>query len=224
MDSRWFESAPRSIASTLRARPKSGKNCLGLPAETRWTLLGLEKVAGKSATSLIEAIDQARSQGLARVLSGLGIPQVGVVAARTLAEHFDDHHQLLAATAVDFEALPDFGEITAQLLWRWLHEQGGASVLSDLAEMGVDLRSVRAEASRPQALADCVVVVTGTLPTLSRKDAEARLRELGATVTGSVSAKTTHLLAGEKAGSKLAKAQSLGVQIVDEAWLLAHLD
>ena len=90
--------------------------------------------------------------------------------------------------------------------------------------MGVDLRSVRAEASRPQALADCVVVVTGTLPTLGRKDAEARLRELGATVTGSVSAKTTHLLAGEKAGSKLAKAQSLGVQVVDEAWLLAHLD
>ena len=128
------------------------------------SLMGLEKVAEKSATSLIEAIDQARSQGLARVLSGLGIPQVGVVAARTLAEHFDDHHQLLGATAVDFEALPDFGEITAQLLWRWLHQQGGASVLSDLAEMGVDLRSVRAEPSRPQALADCVVVVTGTLP------------------------------------------------------------
>ena len=188
------------------------------------SLMGLEKVAEKSATSLIEAIDQARSQGLARVLSGLGIPQVGVVAARTLAEHFDDHHQLLGATAVDFEALPDFGEITAQLLWRWLHQQGGSSVLSDLAEMGVDLRSIRAEASRPQALADCVVVVTGTLPTLGRKDAEARLRELGATVTGSVSAKTTHLLAGEKAGSKLAKAQSLGVQVVDEAWLLAHLD
>ena len=66
------------------------------------SLMGLEKVAEKSATSLIEAIDQARSQGLARVLSGLGIPQVGVVAARTLAEHFDDHHQLLGATAVDF--------------------------------------------------------------------------------------------------------------------------
>ena len=108
------------------------------------------KVAEKSATSLIEAIDQARSQGLARVLSGLGIPQVGVVAARTLAEHFDDHHQLLGATAVDFEALPDFGEITAQLLWRWLHQQGGASVLSDLAEMGVDLRSVRAEPPGPR--------------------------------------------------------------------------
>ena len=151
------------------------------------SLMGLEKVAEKSATSLVDAIDQARGQGLARVLSGLGIPQVGVVAARTLAEHFDDHHKLLAATAADFESLPDFGEITAQLLWRWLHQQGGASVLSDLAEMGVDLRSVWAEASRPQSLADCVVVVTGTLPTLGRKDAEARLRELGATVTGSVS-------------------------------------
>ena len=188
------------------------------------SLMGLEKVAEKSATSLIEAIDQARGQGLARVLSGLGIPQVGVVASRTLAEHFDDHHQLLAASAVDFEALPDFGEITAQLLWRWLHKQGGETVLSDLAEMGVDLRSVRAESSQLQSLADCVVVVTGTLPTLGRKDAEARLRELGATVTGSVSAKTTHLLAGEKAGSKLTKAQSLGVQVVNEAWLLAHLD
>ena len=89
--------------------------------------------------------------------------------------------------------------------------------------MGVDLQSTRSEGSRPQSLADCVVVVTGTLPTLGRKDAEAHLRELGATVTGSVSAKTTHLLAGEKAGSKLAKAESLGVQVVDEAWLLAHL-
>ncbi|MBL22146.1 MAG: DNA ligase (NAD(+)) LigA [Phycisphaerae bacterium] len=187
------------------------------------SLMGLDKVGHKSAASLIDAIDQARGQGLARVLSGLGIPQVGVVAARTLAEHFDDHHQLLAASAVDFEALPDFGEITAQLLWRWLHEQGGETVLSDLAAMGVNLQSTRSEGSRPQSLADCVVVVTGTLPTLGRKDAEAHLRELGATVTGSVSAKTTHLLAGEKAGSKLAKAESLGVQVVDEAWLLAHL-
>ncbi len=188
------------------------------------SLTGLEKVAEKSATSLIEAIGQARGQGLARVLSGLGIPQVGVVAARPLAEHYDDHHQLLAASAVDFEALPDFGEITAQLLWRWLHKQGGETVLSDLAEMGVDLRSVRVETSRLQSLADCVVVVTGTLPTLGRKDAEARLRELGATVSGSVSVNTTYLLAGEKAGSKLTKAQGLGVQVVNEAWLLAHLD
>ena len=188
------------------------------------SLMGLEKVAEKSATSLIESIDQARGQGLARVLSGLGIPQVGVVAARTLANHFEDHQQLLAASAADFEALPDFGEITAQLLWRWLHQQGGESVLSDLASMNVDLRSARAEPVRPQSLADCVVVVTGTLPTLGRKDAEARLRELGANVTGSVSTKTTHLLAGEKAGSKLTKAQSLGIQIVDEAWLLARLD
>lgn len=188
------------------------------------SLMGLEKVAEKSATSLIEAIEHARRQGLARVLSGLGIPQVGAVAARTLSEHFDDHHQLLAASAVDFEALPDFGEITAQLLWRWLHKQGGETVLSDLAQMGVDLRSVRVETSRLQSLADCVVVVTGTLPTLGRKDAEARLRELGATVSGSVSAKTTYLLAGEKAGSKLTKAQGLGVQVVNEAWLLARLD
>ena len=81
-----------------------------------------------------------------------------------------------------------------------------------------------AEVSRSQPLVDCVVVVTGTLPTLGRKEAEAHLRELGAAVTGSVSAKTTHVLAGEKAGSKLVKAQNLGIQVVDEAWLLACLD
>ena len=187
-------------------------------------LLELEKVGEKSASALIEAIQQARGQGLARVLSGLGIPQVGVVAARTLANHFDDHHQLLAATTVDFEALPDFGEITAQLLWQWIHQQGGESVLSDLSAVGVDLRSLRSESSKSQALINCVVVVTGTLPTLGRKEAEAHLRDLGATVTGSVSSKTTHLLAGEKAGGKLAKAQSLGVEVVDEAWLLDCLD
>ena len=188
------------------------------------SLLELEKVGEKSASALIEAIQQARGQGLARVLSGLGIPQVGVVAARTLANHFDDHHQLLAATTVDFEALPDFGEITAQLLWQWIHQQGGESVLSDLSAVGVDLRSLRSESSKSQALINCVVVVTGTLPTLGRKEAEAHLRDLGATVTGSVSSKTTHLLAGEKAGGKLAKAQSLGVEVVDEAWLLDCLD
>ena len=188
------------------------------------SLLELEKVGEKSASALIEAIQQARGQGLARVLSGLGIPQVGVVAARTLANHFDDHHQLLAATTVDFEALPDFGEITAQLLWQWIHQQGGESVLSDLSAVGVDLRSLRSESSKSQALINCVVVVTGTLPTLGRKEAEAHLRDLGATVTGSVSSKTTHLLAGEKAGGKLAKAQSLGVKVVDEAWLLDCLD
>ena len=188
------------------------------------SLLELEKVGEKSASALIEAIQQARGQGLARVLSGLGIPQVGVVAARTLANHFDDHHQLLAATTVDFEALPDFGEITAQLLWQWIHQQGGESVLSDLSAVGVDLRSLRSESSKSQALINCVVVVTGSLPTLGRKEAEAHLRDLGATVTGSVSSKTTHLLAGEKAGGKLAKAQSLGVKVVDEAWLLDCLD
>lgn len=188
------------------------------------SLLNLEKVGEKSASALVEAIHLARGQGLARVLSGLGIPQVGAVAARTLAEHFDDHHQLLAATAAEFEALPDFGEITAQLLWRWLHQQGGESVLLDLSSVGVELRSIRAEVSKSQPLVDCVVVVTGTLPTLGRKEAEAHLRELGAAVTGSVSAKTTHVLAGEKAGSKLLKAQSLGIQVVDEAWLRACLD
>ena len=187
------------------------------------SLLGLEKVGEKSAHALIKALDQARSQGLARVLSGLGIPQVGTVAARTLSEHFEDHKALLSASASDFEGLPDFGEITAQLLWRWLHEQGGEAVLMDLFAMGVDLRSVRVDPSGHQPLADCVVVVTGTLPSLGRKEAEAHLRELGASVTGSVSSKTTYLLAGEKAGSKLATAEKLGVQVVDEAWLLKHL-
>lgn len=183
------------------------------------SLLTLDKVGQKSAQALIDAIDAARHQGLARVLAGLGIPQIGVVAARVLSEHFDDHHALLLATASDFEALPDFGEITAPLLWRWIHEQGGEHVFAELDALGVNLKSVRLGTSAAQPLAGCVAVVTGTLPTLGRKEAEAHLRALGANVTGSISSKTTFLLAGEKAGSKLAKAQSNGVTVVDEAWL-----
>jgi DNA ligase (NAD+) len=193
---------------------------------TRDALLPLPRTGEKSVTNLLAAIETSKERGLARVLAGLGIPQVGAAAAKTLAAHFADADALRAASQEELEELPDFGAITAKLLHDYLHAPQGAETFRRLAEVGVDLRgggpAPGSDASSP--LAGRTIVLTGTLEALSRRDATERLETLGAKMTGSVSARTDVLIAGANPGSKLAKAQSLGVEIWDEARLLAELE
>jgi DNA ligase (NAD+) len=203
-------------------------------------LAGLPRMGEKSATNLVAAIEHSRTRGLDRVLAGLGIPQVGQAAARTLAMHFPDAAALRAATAEELEALPDFGPITAHLLHEYLHSDVGREAFDRLAAAGVRLDSQLygmaiaaaadgggdAEAGEDAAagsLAGRTVVITGTLEGFSRPELTERLLALGARVTGSVSARTDVVIAGEKAGAKLEKALALGVEVWDEARLLEEL-
>ncbi|HAW95077.1 MAG TPA: DNA ligase [Phycisphaerales bacterium] len=187
-------------------------------------LLALERMGETSADNLLAALDEARGRGLARVLAGLGIRHIGTSASKILAGAFADADALLAAEEVELEALPDFGAITAKALHDYLASDSARSTFSLLAEVGVSLESERGGVvDESSVFSGQVVVITGTLEGFKRSELSERLETLGAKVTGSVSAKTTLLIAGEKAGSKRAKAESLGVEIWEEPRLLEEL-
>jgi len=182
-------------------------------------LSGLERMAEKSAQNLMEALEAARTKPLARWIHALGIPMVGARTAELLAEAYPSLEALWAADEHRLQAVEEVGPKVAAALRAFaaLHPELPAR----LAELGIrpEPPAVRDLSGLP--LTGEVAVVTGTLPSLSRDEAEALLKRLGAKVTGSVSPKTTLLLAGEKAGSKLAKAEALGIPVRDEAWLRA---
>ncbi|MFN9076799.1 MAG: NAD-dependent DNA ligase LigA [bacterium] len=185
-----------------------------------------KKGPGKRATGIIEsAADAATHRGLTRVLAGLGSKHVGASAAKTLARRFRTADELLAATEEDLLALDDFGEVTAKSVAEWLHSKDAKHVFADLAKAGVDLTShepkpVEAGAN---AFAGKTFVVTGTLEKFDRGAVTEILERAGAKVAGSVSKKTSVVVAGAEAGSKLAKAQELGVEVWDEARLVEEL-
>ncbi|MDP7069939.1 MAG: NAD-dependent DNA ligase LigA [Phycisphaerales bacterium] len=182
----------------------------------------LERFGAQSAANLIAAIDASRDRGMARLVAAVGIRQVGRAAARVLAAHFDDVDAMIAASEADLADLPDFGDITAGILYGFLHSTVGADVFGRLAEAGVDLSSGERQAA-DSMWAGRKVVLTGTLRQFGRRELTERLERLGATVSGSVSARTDLVIAGEKAGSKLAKAASLGVEVWDEQRLVEVL-
>jgi len=188
-------------------------------------LLDLERMGERSATNLLDGIAAAKSRGMARVLAGLGIRHIGASAAKTLARHFPDVEALLAASVEQIETLPDFGAITATALHEYLHSPPAIDTFRRLADAGVDLTSpIYAEQPAADApLAGKTIVLTGTLETMTREAATERLEALGAKVSGSVSKKTDIVVAGENAGSKLAKAQELGIEVWDEPKLVAFL-
>jgi DNA ligase (NAD+) len=180
-------------------------------------LAGLERMAEKSAQNLLSALDAARSKPLARWIHALGIPMVGIRTAELLAETYPSLAALWAAEEGRLQAVEEVGPKVAGALRTFaeLHPE----LPGRLAELGVQPIPPEPRDLRGLPLSGEVAVVTGTLPSLSREEAEAGLKRLGAKVTNSVSAKTTLLLAGEKAGSKLAKAEALGIPVRDEAWL-----
>jgi DNA ligase (NAD+) len=180
-------------------------------------LSGLERLAEKSAQNLLEAMEAARFKPLARWLHALGIPMVGARTAELLAAAYPSLEALWAADEQRLQAVEEVGPKVAAALRAFaaLHPDLPAR----LAALGVRPEPPAPRSFAGQPLSGAVAVVTGTLPSLSREDAEALLQRLGAKVTSSVSPKTTLLLAGEKAGSKLAKAEALGIPVRDEAWL-----
>ena len=189
-------------------------------------LLGsLERMGAKSAENLVRALDASRAQGWAKQLYGLGIHHVGEVNAKALTTTFASADQLYAAACQDpdsITAVYGVGKEIAQSLQQWFSNPANQRLLDALRSLGFSLELNKDEQNRAKATAaqnhldGCTFVLTGTLPTLTRSQAKEQIEAFGGKVSGSVSQKTTYLVAGEEAGSKLTKAQSLGVNILNE--------
>ena len=181
----------------------------------------LERMGRKSAENLISAIEASKSRGLERLLFALGVRQVGEVAAESIAAKMRTLEACFAATAEDFAAVRDIGEVTAAALCEFFADDATRALCDRLIAAGVITEAV---AEKPaDTLAGLTFVLTGTLPTMSRDEASALIKRAGGKVSGSVSKKTSYVVAGEEAGSKLTKANDLGVPVIDESALLEML-
>ena len=178
----------------------------------------LDRMGEKSAENLIRAIENSKANDLAKLLYGLGIRQVGAKAAQVLSAHFGSLDALAAATEEELTAVGDVGPITARYVVEYLAADQSKDLLRRLREAGVNLESTAQPVG--DRFAGLTFVLTGELSAYSRKEAGEKLEALGAKVSGSVSKKTSCVVAGEAAGSKLRKAQELGVPVIDEAQFL----
>lgn len=174
----------------------------------------LERMGKKSAANLINAIEKSKTQGLARVLCGFGIRQVGTKAAKTLATYFENMDKLMEATQEELTAIPDIGPVTAGFIRQWLDQPQSRHQIQLLREAGVSMEST--ENIVDHRFQGMTFVLTGTLEHYTRDEAAALIEKFGGKTSGSVSKKTTYVLAGESAGSKLTKANELGVPILNE--------
>ena len=191
------------------------------------TLAGLERMAEKSAQNLLQGLEKSKSTTLARFVYGLGIRHVGEATAKDLARYFGNLDAIMAADEASLLQVPDVGPVVAHSIQHFFAEPHNREVVAQLRAVGLHWEeSSQAHNSANAAalpLAGKTVVLTGTLPTLSREHAKAMLEAAGAKVAGSVSKKTHYVVAGSEAGSKLDKAQELGVAVLDEAGMLALL-
>ena len=184
----------------------------------------LERMGPKSAKNLVNALQDAKQTTLAKFLYSLGIREVGEATAQNLANHFLTLEKITQASVDALTEVSDVGEIVAKHVRGFFSEEHNMDVVNALIEQGIHWPALSAPSEDAQPLAGLTYVLTGTLSELNRNDAKARLQTLGAKVSGSVSAKTDALIAGEKAGSKLTKAQDLGVDVWDEEALIAFLE
>lgn len=182
---------------------------------TREQILTLDKFKAKSAGNLLAAIENSRKNNLDKLVFGLGIRNIGDKAAALLAEHFGSMEKLRQASAEQVSSIDGFGGVMAQSVVEFFAKEGTGDLLEHLAQAGVNMEWHGEK--KGTALAGKTVVVTGTLPTLSRQEAEALIVRNGGKASGSVSRRTAYVLAGEAAGSKLTKAQTLGIPVIDEA-------
>jgi DNA ligase (NAD+) len=190
-------------------------------------LLELDKIADKSADNMLNAIDNSRSNSLERLIFGLGIRHVGSKAARLLAEEFETIDQLKAASLEAITAIEGIGEKIADSIHSFFELEEAQELIDKLkkAEVNMTYTGVkRKEVETDSMFADKTVVITGKLEHFTRNELKERLIELGAKVTGSVSKNTDYLIAGEEAGSKLTKAESLDVPIIDEAKVIEEIE
>jgi DNA ligase (NAD+) len=186
-------------------------------------LAGLERMGEKSAANLVAAIDASRATTLPRFLFALGIRDVGEATALALAGHFGTLEAIRGADVETIEEVPDVGPVVAGRVHAFFAEPHNRRIVDGLLEAGVHWPSVAGRGAGTGPLAGKTVAITGTLPTMTREEAQDRVRAAGGKATGSVSARTDYLLAGADAGSKLAKAGKLGVRIIDEAEFRALL-
>jgi DNA ligase (NAD+) len=192
---------------------------LPLPA-----LASLERMGEKSATNLLQAIEASRQCTLPRFLLGLGIRHVGETTAKDLARHFGNLDALMNASVEDLQQVPDVGPVVALSLHTFFQQPHNREVMAGLQQAGLQWAHTPPQPNPTgSAVAGKTLVLTGTLPTLSRDEAKALIEQAGGKVSGSVSAKTHWVVAGTDAGSKLEKAQALGLAVLDEAGLLKLL-
>lgn len=193
---------------------------------TAGKLTGLDRMGPKSAQNVVDALEKAKETTFARFLYALGIREVGEATAAGLAAHFGSLEALIAASIEDLQKVPDVGIVVATHTFNFFAEESNREVIRQLTEeAGVNWPApvvIKAE-EIDSPFAGKTVVLTGSLSIMSRDDAKARLVELGAKVAGSVSKKTDLVIAGEAAGSKLAKAQELGIEVIDEAEMIRLL-
>jgi len=184
---------------------------------------GLERMGDKSAENLLQAIEVSKTTTLARFLYALGIREVGEATARTLAQHFGQLAAIQAADEAALQQVPDVGPVVAQHIAVFFRQPHNLAVIDGLLAAGVHWPAIAAPSADAQPLAGKTYVLTGTLEAMSRDEAKAKLEALGAKVSGSVSKKTDCVVAGPGAGSKLQKAEALGIPVLDEAGLLELL-
>ncbi|MBA2457994.1 MAG: NAD-dependent DNA ligase LigA, partial [Gemmatimonadales bacterium] len=185
-------------------------------------LVELDRFAKQSAEQLVSAIDASRARPLSSLLFGLGVRHVGKTVAVLLARRFGTMHALMAANEEDINAVPGVGPTIAAAATAFFQEPRNRKLIQRLEKFGVNFKEPRA-ASADGALVGKTYVLTGTLPTLSRTQATDLIEDAGGRVVGTVSKKTDAVVAGEEAGSKLEKARSLGVEVIDEAELLRRV-
>ena len=189
------------------------------------TLARLDRMAEKSAQNLLDGLEKSRHTTLARFIYGLGIRHVGETTAKDLARHFGRLDALLAADEQALLQVPDVGPVVASSIRHFLEEPHNREVIERLRAHGVTWPESdgAVDSMAPQPLAGKTFVLTGTLPNMGRDEAKELLEAAGAKVAGSVSKKTDYVVAGAEAGSKLEKAQALGVAVLDEAGMLELL-
>lgn len=182
----------------------------------------LERMGDKSAANLIAAIERSKSAGLERLIFALGIRGIGQVAATALAARYGTLEACFTATAQELVEIEDFGAITAEYVVNYFSHEPNVALCRRLIDAGLITHAVAAPTD--DKLAGLTFVLTGTLPDMTRDEAAARIRAAGGKVVGSVSKKTSFVVAGEEAGSKLTKAQTLGIPVIDKDALLAMLE
>lgn len=177
----------------------------------------------KNTDKLLDAIEKSKENDAYKLLTGLGIPNVGKAAAKAIMKHFKTMEKLQEASILELTAVNDIGEISAECIRSFFADEKNRGILERLRESGVNMNAAESETIE-SVLSGKTVVVTGTLPTLGRKEAGALIEQYGGKVSGSVSKKTDYVLAGESAGSKLTKAQELGIPVISEEELRTMLN
>ena len=188
------------------------------------TLTRLERMGAKSAENALNSLEKAKSTTLARFIFALGIREVGEATALNLANHFKTLDALKAADLEQLQQVPDVGEVVANRIFVFWREEHNVSVVEDLIAQGVHWETVEVKEASENFFKDKTVILTGTLTQMGRNEAKSLLQQLGAKVSGSVSSKTDFVIAGDAAGSKLAKAQELNIRVLTEDEFLEQVN